>query len=480
MVIEMRVRLILCLVLVVVVGLGLSGAASGASFPWIWRNAGSLARGEGLELACPSGQLCVAVDGHGQVMRSTDPAAGVSSWSATQIPGAPTFTSLACASNSVCVAGDSAGRIWTFNDPSAGVEAATGFTLEPGTRVAAIVCPSASVCVAAAGEDLLVSTDPTAAGSWQIYKGIDNYLDYQCVKYQGTDCAVPLSSVSCSSSSYCLAIDDEGGAVGGDPMTGFLPGPEQVDAGVVIDGAACMPGGQCMTECGEAEGIGWDQCPGGTYAGTDLCDTTLSCYQLSSGQLYELTCPRRLVCFTGGPSGNLLASPDPAAGAKTWRTVLSETPGADAPRPIQQIACPTADLCVASDSQGELVQGAPPPTAVNLRRLLARQITIPHRHATIRSLLEHDDFTYSISSPTSARLKIHWTSQHAHRPAIVIASGTATFRASQTRRVRMRITLAGRSLLTSRPQRVSVVATANLDGTIPRSIHVTRTLAITR
>ena len=140
----MRARLVWILVVVGLVTVGWSSGASGASFVWVWRVAGDLDPGASVELACPSAGLCVAVDGGGQVMRSTAPAVGVGSWSTTQVAGAPSFTALACAADSVCVGGDSAGRIWTFDDPAAGVGSPAAVELEPGTRIAGVACPSAS------------------------------------------------------------------------------------------------------------------------------------------------------------------------------------------------------------------------------------------------------------------------------------------------------------------------------------------------
>lgn len=474
----MRARLVWILVVVGLVTVGWSSGASGASFVWVWRVAGDLDPGASVELACPSAGLCVAVDGGGQVMRSTAPAVGVGSWSTTQVAGAPSFTALACAADSACVGGDSAGRIWTFDDPAAGVGSPAAVELEPGTRIAGVACPSASVCVAVAGEDVLVSNNPAAGGgSWQVFKNVDGYGDYECVKYQEDDCSVPLTGVSCASSSYCVAIDGEGGTVGVDPMTGTFTDAQGIDASLILDGAACLPGGPCMTECAQGEGAGSDSCPGDTYAATDLCGATSGCYQLSSGELYGFSCPARSLCYTGGPSGNLLVSTNPAGGASAWRTVLRAS--SIAPRPIQEIACPTADLCVATDSRGELLLGARPPSGAGLRRLLIGQITIPRRAATISSLLRHDGFRYSVSSPTAARLRIRWTRPQANHRT-VLATGTTTFRASGTDRVAVRLTRAGRKFLRAAPQRSIVVATADLVGTVPRSVHVSRRVAITR
>ena len=63
------------------------------------------------DLVCPTGSLCIAADDAGNVLTSTTPPFGASSWSASAVDPFRTITGVACSLNVFCVIGDDAGNV---------------------------------------------------------------------------------------------------------------------------------------------------------------------------------------------------------------------------------------------------------------------------------------------------------------------------------------------------------------------------------
>lgn len=150
---------------------------------------------------CPSGNLCIAVDGapNGNVLSSTSPAGGARTWKSTTIGGA--LSGVSCPSASLCVV---AGTQHSYSaDPAAGTWHATGPQTGGGV-LSAIACPSQSLCVGVgfgnSSTGLATSTtDPRgAATAW---------------KTVGLEPVPPvggsglLDAVGCAGSALCVAVD---------------------------------------------------------------------------------------------------------------------------------------------------------------------------------------------------------------------------------------------------------------------------------
>ena len=139
-----------------------------------WAIAASVAKGfEGV--SCPSSELCVAV-GDGDVATSTDPTGGAGAWSvaslipaASRIPNKPNrLDAVSCPSARLCVATDDDGNVWTSTDPTGGVAAWTETNVDgPEKILSGVSCPTESLCVAVdrGGGDVLTSTDPSGGGA---------------------------------------------------------------------------------------------------------------------------------------------------------------------------------------------------------------------------------------------------------------------------------------------------------------------------
>jgi hypothetical protein len=444
----------------VVVALVAPACASATSPPWVWREAGSMdSRGQ-IELACPSASVCLALDSAGHVLASRTPAAGAHGWTRTEVTGAPAFRSLACASASECFAADATGDLWAFSEPADGVASPTRQDFGPGEGVTGVACPSAQICVGVAGQDVLISTDPED-DSWEAFQNVANGQDLQCLKYMTSpDCSVGLTSVACSSSAHCLALDGEGGALDIDPETSSFSGDEGEDPDLVVNGPACIAGGPCLIECAVGEGEEGQECPGTGYGATDVCDTLANCYTLSSDELGWFACPIESVCFTSDVNGRLLASTNPTGGRSTWKTVIAGANSQTAYRPVQSITCPSRAMCVAVEQNGRLLLGAPPPSAAALRVQLARALR--RRHGS----------SYSISSPSTGSAGIIWSSGRR-----VVGRGYHTFDGSDTAAVHVSLTRTGRALLAARP-RTRLTETIVLSGPARRPLRAAGTFVL--
>ncbi len=192
-----------------------------------------------IELACASPSLCVALDVDGNLLASTDPTGGASSWVRAKIDPLMNnygfdhgygFDGLACPSASLCVAVDGYGHVLASSDPidpsswavtgqiPKGVVKVTtsvrrdrllGRTaLGGGTSITIVPqdvlsCPSTSFCAIPAlfTNEMFTSTDPgSSASTWvgtQLPPGQNN-----------ADAAV-----SCPTATFCVGTTSGGGGI---------------------------------------------------------------------------------------------------------------------------------------------------------------------------------------------------------------------------------------------------------------------------
>ena len=72
------------------------------------------------QVSCPSAALCVAVDDSGDVLTSTNPAGGASAWQTADIDGTGTLTGISCPTVTLCVAVDDDGVALVSTNPAGG------------------------------------------------------------------------------------------------------------------------------------------------------------------------------------------------------------------------------------------------------------------------------------------------------------------------------------------------------------------------
>ncbi len=189
-------------------------------------------------VSCASATFCDAVDAAGDVLNYEG-----TSWAKPQnIDATGSLISISCASASFCAAADPNGYVYTFDG--------TGWSgptqvVPQGEYLNAISCPTASFCVA-------VGSAENAQNNGQIG---------QAVTYSGATWTAPatidsntgMSSVSCVSATFCMAVDDFTGAVSYNGTT--WSGPVTINS--LVSSAALAP-----VACASA-----DLCVEGDYGG---------------------------------------------------------------------------------------------------------------------------------------------------------------------------------------------------------------------
>jgi putative hemolysin len=147
-------------------------------------------------VSCPSPALCLVADINGNVLVSTNPTGPASAWKVGDVDArsaSPEVTSLSCPSVHFCAAGDFSGHVLTTTDPTGGPGAwKTATPAGSNSSISSVSCPSSSFCVAASGQ-LFVSTDPAGGGhAWKQVSGVLNG---------------DADTVACGSPTVCVASD---------------------------------------------------------------------------------------------------------------------------------------------------------------------------------------------------------------------------------------------------------------------------------
>jgi hypothetical protein len=353
-------------------------------------------------IACPSAKLCVAVDSNGNVLTSDSPSGGLSTWTVTSEDRGEYLTSIACASAKLCVAvgrGPQGPKTLTSTDPGKGA-AATWVAANESTFGSqgpnAIACPTAGLCVAVGSDDAGISTiwasnDPAdgTAATWSLLEvgsvvGSD-FLSVSCantstcvavgtkglvaasgnassgtaVWHQTTVGGSDVVTVSCGSSTLCVGVDAAGSTI-----TSTDPGqasPTWVEKpSVALEGQliSCPPATSlCVMSGGESK----------VLSSVDPADGTTAVWQTSGytafSQLVGVSCPSTSFCAAADGAGNVSTSTDPTGPAATWATTnvdpgLAINPGGS--YGLEGISCPSADLCVAVDSVGNVLTSTDP------------------------------------------------------------------------------------------------------------------------
>lgn len=248
-----------------------------------------------LGVSCPSTSLCVAVDAAGKVLTSSEPAGGEHAWASTEVDS-HALIGVSCSSESLCVAFDSVGNVLTSTEPTTGKSAWSTAHVDPDNILWGVSC-TVSLCVVVNGYgNALTSANPTQGGdSW-----ITTHVD--------SSNPVGLTSISCASTSLCVAADSGGNEVE-DVVTSTDP----------IGGT-------------------------GAWTTTPLRET---------GFLSSVSCPSTTLCIAGNHSKALFTSTDPTGGASAWiyQTEYAwppiESPNAKYFGPLASVSCASVSFCVA-------------------------------------------------------------------------------------------------------------------------------------
>jgi hypothetical protein len=292
-------------------------------------------------VTCASGSLCVAFGfTHtstgtvvGELFTSTDPIGGAGAWRLVQLPGTYGLEGGSCPSASLCVAFDNNGDLISSSDPTGGAGAWQLARVDPDP-VVGLSCPSASLCVAVDADGrILTSTDPSGGpGAWTI-TGVSHIIT----------ATTPFTGVSCPSTSFCAAVDSDANAVTStDPAGGAGSW-----AAAHIKGGNPLVAISCPSEsfCGALDSDGFiltarhpATAAGKWAAASGVGDT-------------DISCPTASLCASTGTDGVIATSTNPGDGSNTWVTDAtlpsSQSFGLSTYSPATSISCPSAALCVA-------------------------------------------------------------------------------------------------------------------------------------
>jgi hypothetical protein len=319
---------------------------TGGSTAW---SSAAVAPSQGIRgLSCPTVSLCVAVGWAGDVLSSTDPTAGASAWTDTTPAPGSYLSAVSCPSVSLCVAGgfrgDGGPAILTSSDPTGGASSWSSVPVPSGKGITAVSCPSVSLCVATTNTgDVLTSTNPTGGASAWTASTVDT----------GTH---GLNAVSCPSVSLCVAVDTDGNALTStDPAGGASVWTKStIDTGANgLDAVSCPSVALCTALDYQGNVLTATDPTGGASAWTKA---SLEPPSLNQGPLGAVSCPSVSLCIAADGFGNVLTSPDPTGGANSWTRASVDVPGCSP----QSDPCASERLFAYDDQGYRMLDTAPP------------------------------------------------------------------------------------------------------------------------
>ena len=129
-------------------------------------------------IACPSSSLCVAATLNG-IATSASPTGGAGAWSQTQIPGGDGILGVSCPSVNLCVAVNQHGEITTSANPTGGTAAWGAATVDAPACAAAAGCDTEQIGAHdSSGLRTLDTTGPGSGTQLQSLTLTDNQLTW--------------------------------------------------------------------------------------------------------------------------------------------------------------------------------------------------------------------------------------------------------------------------------------------------------------
>jgi hypothetical protein len=322
----------------------LVGASAASAAPLAWSEPVRVhTQGAITDISCPTATFCAAADGAGKLLTS-DPASAT--WPVT---GTDTATprSVSCGTPTFCVVVDSGWRAMSYSNGSWGPRVAPSGG--SATSINAVSCTSASFCFSGSG---YTTTPRTLDGgaTWEIQNN-------QGVNYPGQINAVSCAPGADATTGFCVVVDSTNSAfVSSNGGLSFFP-PHRPDG--VIAGASGLTSVSCTssTACVAVDSAGRAfYFRGGVLGGADwtAVDADLG-RQLTSVSCVPGSPAGATFCAAVDSGGYQIESTD---GGATWTTPSLIT-GTTGTAPLNAISCPTPDFCVATDNGGNAYTGAP-------------------------------------------------------------------------------------------------------------------------
>jgi hypothetical protein len=303
-----------------------------------------------LGLQCPSVALCVGIadydsdeDEGFDVVASTTPAAGPSSWIEENVSDSP--TRLSCPTTTLCVGAGSDGAVVTSEAPASHAWQATKLA----TAIVDVDCPSAAFCAAIdSSGNVWTSTDPTGgSGAWSQSGAAKPLVTAATADGSAGGYGDPVSeNFSCSGPSLCVAAGPSGTVlVSTDPAgtAAWSPYPASVHTVTAVD---CVP---AVAEClaGDDHGDISTSVGPDANAWTELktgFDAAIGSGAFVGVGNVSCTARRCVASPLNSASPPLLAAVPADGGPWKWTAFTVATHD-----PLVGIACPAANDCVAAD-----------------------------------------------------------------------------------------------------------------------------------
>ncbi len=362
-----------------------------------WEVAHIDARGAIRSVSCPSVSLCVGVDGAGDVATSTDPGAG--RWQIVNVDGSNAMTGISCATNALCVAVDGAGDAVVSTDPIGGHDAWRVEQVDFNRPITGVSCPSSSLCVAIDSEgDAVTTTNPGDGSAVWTVAHVDMGQVVCGGPAGGRPCPAGLTSISCPTSSVCVAVDDAGSVLSStDPAGGpsaWASAP--IGFGVFPASMACPSVSLCVGVDSEGTTVtsshptdgqsAWSRHISTNPLSAISCPTVASCVAVHTDRVFTTTSPLsgawsqpmelddgsndlgaiscvKGMCVAIDNSGHVVTSSDPTSGSAGWASAEVDPPTyADGGlgSTLANVSCATRSLCVATDLAGGVLTSTAP------------------------------------------------------------------------------------------------------------------------
>jgi len=270
-------------------------------------------------ISCPSSSMCMAVNDTGNADEYTG------SWAPAQNPGGTTpVNSVSCLTSGTCVAVDALGRDYDFSGSvwSPDTSGSPLHSIDAGSNLVSVSCPATGFCMSA-----------DAAGYAETYSGRIGSAPAWAGGVPVTS-SVPLSSVSCSTAFFCMAVDSTQAFT----YSGAWASPSATGDTSPLTSVSCDPAGTLCAAVDNAGGATVDT--SGTWA-----------YQsgVSSSTLNSVSCVSGGYCISVDTGGNAYQHSG-AWSSDSSSPTLRSTDGGTA---IQSVSCSSATSCIAIDSSGK-------------------------------------------------------------------------------------------------------------------------------
>lgn len=196
-------------------------------------------------------------------------------------------------------------------------------------------------------ESFAVKTwDLTTGGAATVYAGGSDFIDQPVLNAAGdtgwhvvsvpTNAATALDEISCPTTSFCAAVDASGSVFTTTNPTGGRTAWSQTQLTTSsLSSISCPTATLCVATSGESAYVSSDPTGGAS---------TWSAATIAPAQVQSVACPTITLCVAVTSSGvSTTANPTGPASAWQWAAV----PGV--PRSLNDVVCPSASLCAASD-----------------------------------------------------------------------------------------------------------------------------------